>query len=202
MNYKLAVMLAVFLLQINLFAQEKFVLDCKGELLDESRAILMRQIGTLEKSNRNDGPAIEKYLAAVGLNKGSAYCVAGQYYCFRQAAKNLGLSPGCIPLPKTGLSLELFRYAKRNGASVPCLFSQDDLVVWIKSKSIHGHTERIVSVRRKGWVETIGFNTRRYDASKRRWIEGVFRWKRNLLHPLGRFYLLGIVGFSRSGNGC
>lgn len=192
----------LFVLQMNLFAQTKYLLVCNSDLLVESRKILLRQVGTLEKSNRNDGSQVENYLKSVGLPLGSPYCVAGQYYCFLVAAKRLSIPTTCIPLPKTGLSLEWFRFAKRNGARVPCQFSEDDLVVWMKTKSINGHTERIVSVGRKGWVETIGFNTRRYDASQHKWVEGVFRWQRNLFHPLGRMNLLGLVGFSRKNNGC
>lgn len=185
----------VFLFGQKVYAQQKYILPCKSNLVSVSREILHKQVGICERTNRNDGKIIEKYLASVGLSKGNPYCVAGQYYCFFEAANRLNLSQSEIPLPKTGHSLTLFNFARKNGQRTKLKFSTDDLVVWIKAKSIHGHTERIVEVGRKGWVETIGFNTRRYDKTSGRWVEGVFRWKRNLMHPLGRMYLLGVVGF-------
>ncbi|ROL58618.1 hypothetical protein D9V84_02525 [Bacteroidetes/Chlorobi group bacterium Naka2016] len=185
-----------------LLSQEKFLLQCNERILLESRKMVLQQVGTLEATNRNDGTKIRLYQKAVGLSVGSPYCVAGQYFCFLRAVEVLGFSLKCVPLPKTGLSLEVFRFARLNGEKVPTKYEQDDIVIWIKGNTIHGHTERIVEVGRKGWVETVGFNTRRYDTKKGKWVEGVFRWKRNLLHPLGRMYLIGIVGFKRKSDGC
>lgn len=192
----------MFFVVVSATAREKYLLSCSEQMLEESRRVLFEELGTREATNRNDGEKINGYLSSVGLTSGSSYCVAGQYYCFELARKRLGLPSRCNPLPRTGLSFELFRFAKRFGKKIVLDFNRDDLVVWIKNKSIHGHTERIVRVRRKGWVETVGFNTRRYDQQKKKWVEGVFLWRRNLLHPFGRMNLLGVVGFIAKNNGC
>jgi hypothetical protein len=174
---------------------ERYVLPCRRDLLDASRKVLLEQVGTLEQSNRNDGRKVEEYQQATNLPKGSPYCAAGQYYCFLIAAKKLELNERHIPIPKTGLAYAIYQYAKRLGRKTRIVFNTDDLVVWLRGKSIMGHTERIIKVGRKGWVETVGFNTRRYDRKQNRWVEGVFRWKRNLMQPLERMKLIGIVGF-------
>lgn len=190
----------VLLLFQKIYTQPKYLLPCKRNLILLSREILQKQVGVCERTNRNDGDKIKKYLESVGLAEGNPYCVAGQYYCFAEAASLLNLSRNEIPLPRTGLSSTLFNYAKRKGQKTKPEFSTDDLVVWIRPRTIHGHTERIVLVGRKGWVETIGFNTRRYDRRSGKWLEGVFRWKRNLIAPFGKMYLLGIVGFRAKEN--
>jgi len=174
--------------------QNRYVLSCAKALVDESRKILWKQLGVTESTNRNDGKEVEKYQKVLGLPSGSPYCLAGQYYCFAEAAKQLGLPKTSIPLPATGLSTALFRFAKLNGRR-STEFSINDLIIWQRGRSIYGHTERIVGLGKKGWVETIGFNTRRYVNKQNRWVEGVFLWKRNLIHPLGRLNLLGFVGF-------
>lgn len=174
--------------------QNRYILPCPKALLETSREILWKQVGIQEKTNRNDGKEIEEYLKVLNLPKGSPYCLAGQYYCFYQSTQILKLHPNTNPLPRTGLSVGIWFFAKRNGKKQDGIF-QDDLVVWRKNKSIFGHTERIVSLGKKGWVQTIGFNTRKYIMEEKRWAEGVFLWKRNLLHPLGRMNLIGFVGF-------
>ncbi|MCX7909859.1 MAG: hypothetical protein N2560_10160 [Ignavibacteria bacterium] len=177
------------------FSQPKFVLPCDSALLIQSRFVLLEQVGVRERTNKNDGTEVEKYLRSVGLSKGNAYCVAGQYFCFLESTRKLKYPETKIPLPKTGLSLKLFTFAVKQGRKVCFSVEMDDLVIWLRKNSIHGHTERIIQVYRKGWVETVGFNTKKYDATRKTFVEGVFRWKRNLNHPLKRFRLLGIVGF-------
>jgi len=174
--------------------QNRYVLPCSKALVVESRKVVWMQLGVTEATNRNDGKDIEKYLKVLGLPTGSPYCLAGQYYCFFEATKILGLPQSAIPLPSTGLSTGLFRFAKQKGKRQSKI-SIDDLIVWQRGRSIFGHTERIVKLGRKGWVETIGFNTRKFSKQENRWVEGVFLWKRNLIHPLGQLNLLGFVGF-------
>lgn len=192
--------LFIFLLNAKVFAWQKYVLPCNAHLLEVSRKVLIGEIGTKEISNKNDGSEIEKYLKPLNLPKGSPYCLAGQYFCFYSAAKILNLPFNNIPLPKTGHSIFAFRFAKRFGVKVEFKAYLDDLVVWQKGKSIFGHTERIIAVFRKGWVKTVGFNTKTFDTREKRWVEGVFIWHRNLLHPIGNLHLLGLVGFQKVKN--
>ncbi|MDF2381308.1 CHAP domain-containing protein [Nostoc ellipsosporum NOK] len=42
------------------------------------------QIGVREATGRNDGPEVERYLRAVGLGKGNAWCAAFVRWCFDQ----------------------------------------------------------------------------------------------------------------------
>ncbi len=200
MKTLLALSLLLVLQTVNLFSWQKYELPCDAHLLETSRSVLIGEIGTREQNNRNDGREIEKYLEPLSLPKGSAYCVAGQYYCFYKAVKLLGYPFVANPLPRTGSSIKLFLYAKHYGAKRNFQTSIDDLVIWQRGKTIFGHTERIIEVLRKGWIKTIGFNTRKYDSGEKRWVEGVFIWNRNLLHPLGRLHLIGVVGFRKVKN--
>lgn len=179
------------------FARAKYLLPCSPILLEESRTVLFEQIGTLEKTNRNDGKKIRLYLKSIGLNEGNPYCLAGQYYCFWESARRLKFDLASIPLPRTGLATRLINYSKQVGKIGKFLPNVDDIIVWQKGKTPFGHVERIVRIGPKGWVETIGFNTRRYDRTRKRFVEGVFRWHRNLFAPLGHLSIIGIVGFYR-----
>ena len=49
--------------------------------------------------NSNRGPMVDKYLAAVGLNPGFAWCMAFVYWCYQTAATGLHCAN---PLPRTG----------------------------------------------------------------------------------------------------
>lgn len=57
------------------------------------------QLGVTEATGHNDGVAVEKYLASVGLGKGYSWCMAFVYWCFKEAAKKLGIPN---PLLQTG----------------------------------------------------------------------------------------------------
>lgn len=198
MRMKAVIWVAIFVLNLNAKGLQKYVLPCNSDLLLFSRKILFEQVGTLEERNLNDGKEIEKYLKTLGLPKGSPYCVAGQYYCFFEAARRLSFDPKMNPMPRTGLSIKLYYYARKLGMRKKFEAELDDLIIWHRSRALSGHTERVVKVQRKGWVETIGFNTKRYESESGIWCEGVFRWRRNLFHPLGNMNLLGIVGFTKA----
>lgn len=187
--------LFLFLTMLPSRALMKYLLPCSSILLRESRNVLFEQIGILERTNRNDGERVELYLKTIGLKKGNPYCLAGQYYCFWESARRLQLTLDSIPLPKTGLATRLFYYSKKFGKKSRVVANIDDIIIWRKGRTPFGHVERIVRVGSKGWLETIGFNTRRYDRTRRQYIEGVFRWRRNLFAPLGNLYVLGFVGF-------
>lgn len=49
----------------------------------------LRQLRVREKTGKNDGVEVEMYLRSIGLGKGYAWCVAGQYWCEDQAADQL-----------------------------------------------------------------------------------------------------------------
>ncbi|MBS7565080.1 CHAP domain-containing protein [Mucilaginibacter sp. Bleaf8] len=62
-------------------------------------AVALTQLGVHEKTGNNDGPEVEKYLKAVGLNKGNPWCMAFVVWCVNTAGTQLGVRN---PLLKTG----------------------------------------------------------------------------------------------------
>jgi hypothetical protein len=68
-------------------------------LTDAVLVIAGREVGVHEVGGQNRGPRVEQYLAAVGVGPGSSWCVAFIYWCFAQAAGQLGV---LNPMPRTG----------------------------------------------------------------------------------------------------
>lgn len=60
--------------------------------------IAISQNGVREQSN-NSGPAVDAFLASVGLPSGYSWCMAFVYWCYTQAANALGI---INPLVRTG----------------------------------------------------------------------------------------------------
>ncbi len=170
----------------------KYSLECRSDLLAAALDSARSQVGILEATGRNDGDVV-KYLASVGLTKGNPYCAAGVYYCFRAAAFDLKLSSKQIPIPRTGLANAFYDRARKAGRLESYLPEVGDLIVWRKGRSAFGHVEWIISVGERGWTETVGFNTSKTVDGKK--VQGVFRQKRNIFHPLGRLHIRGLVGF-------
>lgn len=181
-----------FIITQSLFSQSKFTLTCNSSLIRESEKIALEQIGTTEATNRNDGPAFEIYLRTAGLPKGSAYCAAGQYYCYFTACRRLNLSMTEIPFPKTGLANKIFEHAAKKGKRSAYYSKRHDFIVWRNGNTPFGHIERVYKTGKAGWVRTIAFNTK--SGNK----EGVFLKNRNIYHPLSRMKIRGIVGFEGS----
>lgn len=177
------------LLPICLFSQVKYELPCNKQLLQKSHCIARSQIGVTEKTGKNDGKQVEMYLASVGLSKGNPYCAAGQYWCFKEAARLLNLSEKLIPIKKTGSTFAMFNAAMQKGKKVKYISKQNDLLFWIITRT--GHVERIDSVTKGGWVYCIGFNT----GLNTREGSGVEYKLRNIYHVLSRMKVRGIIGF-------
>ena len=192
----LSIALLIFGMLLNcpqLLSQVKYIINCRQDLLEASLDTALSQIGTTERSGKNDGD-IEKYQTSAGLAKGSAYCAAGQYYCFFKAAIALSIDKKDIPIPRTGVANIMYNDAARKGIKSPYKASKHDLIVWKKALSMSGHIERIFKAEKFGWVRTIAFNT----SSKNKYgkkTEGVFIKQRNIYHPLGRMAIRGIIGF-------
>lgn len=171
------------------FSQVKYELPARKIVLEKSLEIGLREVGTCELSNRNDG-IVRKYLLPFGLPEGNPYCAAGQYFTFLAAVRDLRLSEKYIPIPKTPLANRVLDYALSKGKKTKYHPSKNDLIIWRKAKTRFGHIERIIEVEGKGWVRTLAFNVKN-DFGQ----EGVFIKRRNILHPLGRLAVRGIVGF-------
>jgi len=185
------VLFIIFLGFNSSYSLEKYLLKADANILKLSETIALSQISIIEKSNKNDGD-VEKYLNSVGLKKGNPYCAAGQYWCFLEASKILKLDKKYIPIPKNGLANGIFNYAKQNRKAVKPIPNRHDLIIWRKAKSIFGHIERIIEVKKAGWVRTIAFNVLDKNSGK----EGVFIKQRNIYHPLSRMRVRGLVGFN------
>lgn len=62
-------------------------------LQEKALEIAISQIGVEEApGHTNRGKEVEKYLAAVGLGPGLPWCMAFDYWCYNEAAKELGVS--------------------------------------------------------------------------------------------------------------
>ncbi len=74
-------------------------------LSEAALAFAVSQIGVHEQGGNNAGPEVNQYLASVGLDPGYAWCSAFVYWCFKQAAAQLGLVNPC---PKTAGAVKLW----------------------------------------------------------------------------------------------
>lgn len=69
------------------------------------------QIGVREvPPGSNAGPAVEGYLASVGLDAGAFWCMAFVFWCFQRAAAERGVAN---PFPRTGGCLDAWRRVAR-----------------------------------------------------------------------------------------
>ncbi len=189
------IFLILFITSPKLCSFGKYQIGCDSVLLTLSEKIMIKQVGTIEKTGKNDGNMIEIYQNAVGLGKGSSYCAAGIYWCFSAATDLLIMRSECIPIPKTGLANLIYSHAKANGIRVNYIPQRHDLIVWRYPSSSFGHIERIIQTKKAGWVVTVSFNTSKKQNGTGKKIEGVFIKKRNIFHPLGRMLIRGLVGF-------
>lgn len=183
----LIILSCFFILTANSQGNDKFVLPCDSLLLEKSLLTAISQVGVKEKTGKNDGE-VEKYLHSVGLKKGNPYCAAAQYWSFwvnRNIAK--------IPIPRTGLANAHFTFAQKTGIRASYIPQKHDLVIWRIGKTQFGHIERIISVGKSGWVKTIAFNV----GGDNREGSGVQIKQRNLLNPLGKMQIRGLVGFKK-----
>lgn len=55
------------------------------QIRSEVASIYKSQVGVREKTGKNDGKDVEKYLASVGLGKGYAWCAAFVHWCLSTA---------------------------------------------------------------------------------------------------------------------
>lgn len=178
-------------------AAVRYILPCRQDVLSLSGKIARSQVGVREKTGHNDGKKVEQYLSSVGLKTGNPYCAAGQVWCFREALKRLDLGMEEMPILVSGLANAIFTDAKRRGSPAALIPCENDLIVWKEPYSMHGHIERVDSVlnARKGWIQTIGFNTGNGLSGSQREGNGVFLRKRNIYCRIGRMAVRGLIGF-------
>lgn len=188
-------LLLCYIITIDASSLVRYQIPCDRILLLASRDSLIAQIGVKEKTGRNDGDKVEQYLKSVGLGTGHPYCAAGQYWCFWSACKDLNLPFAAIPIHRTGSTVKMYNEGIRRGRKVVPKPKNNDLIFWRRPNEWRGHVERIIEVKRAGWVVTVGFNT----SSGRRGSQddggGVFERRRNIYHVLGKMVVRGFIGF-------
>lgn len=109
------------------------------------------QLGVTEATGHNDGPAVETYLASVGLSKGYPWCMAFVYWCAKQAAAKLGL---VNPLKQTGGVLDEWQSGRGTHITVP-----EEGSIFIMHESEGYHTGIVTGVFADGLLHTIEGNT-------------------------------------------
>lgn len=176
-------------------SQVKYQLYADSAVIAISRQTLREQVGIKELTGHNDGKQVESYLRSVNLIRGNPWCQALQYYCYYIAVKLLGLPSSYIPIPKSGLANDVYRYAKQNGHKVKYKAEIDDLIVYrLNNSNSKGHIARTDSVGKSGWVTTIEGNTSNDLKGNQREGNGCFKKTRNIFHPISTMYIKCIVG--------
>lgn len=120
--------------------------------------IVREEIGTREKSGKNDGERVEAYLNYVGFKKGQPYCAAFVSFVFWKTGYGQ---------PRTAWSPALFPESKRARDALP----GDVLGIYFPSLKRIGHCG-IVEKKSGDWVFSIEGNT---NVAGSREGDGVYR---------------------------
>ena len=130
----------------------------------------------------NCGPQVDQYLKSAGVSPGNSWCCAFVYWCFNEAAKNMGCSN---PMVKTAGCLDHWNRAPSRGAQYVLASKAIQNPDLVKSGMVFimdhggglGHTGLVEKVE-GGLLTTIEGNT---DASKTREGGGVYRLTRKIV---------------------
>lgn len=160
-----------------LFAQPpQRIKAAPGRLAQAAIDIARTQVGVREQPrNSNAGPEVARYLQAVGLGTGHAWCAAFVYWCLREAAVATGETNTCL---RHGGVLRQWQHAVEHRlARVSAADARNDparvvpgMVFTMDHGAGLGHTGFVVAVR-GGLLDTIEGNT---DASRTREGGGVY----------------------------
>jgi len=132
--------------------------------------------------NTNRGPAVEAYLASVGLGKGNPWCCAFAYWCFEQACQTpqrdnpMVRTGGCLAHWNGAPARGAQRISKADAVNNPALV-KPGMIFIMDFGSGKGHTGFVVALR-GGLIDTVEGNT---DASKTREGGGVYLLTRKLV---------------------
>jgi hypothetical protein len=160
-------------------------------LVAAALAVAAAQVGVVEvPPYSNKGEKVAEYLESVGLGDGFHWCAAFVYWCFEQAAKELGVPN---PLPKTGHCMTHWREAGKRGARrIPMERAQDDpsllmpgMVFIMHYGQDKGHTGFVVGVR-GGLLETIEGNT---NSAGSRNGDGVYRKQQRRIEDINMGFI-------------
>lgn len=89
-----------------------------GPIAKRAVAEALANVGVTEVGGNNRGPAVEKYLASVGLKGGDPWCAAFVRFRFEDAAKDLSLT---LPshFPDSGWTPDYKTWAIEKGLYIP-----------------------------------------------------------------------------------
>jgi hypothetical protein len=157
--------------------------------LAEAIKVASSQVGVMEEPpGSNQGRMVNQYLDSVDCVHGSFWCAAFVYYCFNEAANNLGRRN---PLYKTASCL-----AHWNNSSAKKVLASDALnkPALIKPGSIfiidhgggHGHTGIVEKVN-GGYLQTIEGNSNPNGSSNG---IGVFRLENRKIRSITKGFLI------------
>jgi hypothetical protein len=148
-------------------------------LLTEAVSVAITQLGVMENPlGSNSGPEVNQYLASVNLGPGFFWCAAFVYWCFNEAAANIGKTN---PVFKTAGCLAHWnnttgkKILTADAVDNPGLLKPGHIFIMSHGGGA-GHTGIVERVE-GGFVHTIEGNSN--DSGSRNGI-GVFRIKRKI----------------------
>jgi hypothetical protein len=116
-------------------------------------------IGTVEKTNHNDGPEVEKFLKSVGRKKGDSWCAAFVSYCLQAANVSYPrINSGLARNFKLKTSLKTRDVLIGKSRVLPGM-----IVIWEKGSTVFGHAGFVEKWNKQNGI-TIEGNTRRDGA--------------------------------------
>lgn len=125
-------------------------------LSDKALQIAISQLGKEENPRGSNwgktGDPVPAYLASVGINFPASWCMAFMYWCYEQAAEQLGL---INPMSKTGGVLTAWGNRPRSQVKLPAV---GDVFIMDLGHGL-GHTGMIESIAPDGTLHTIEGNT-------------------------------------------
>lgn len=160
-----------------------------------------KYLNVRERTNRNDAPEIDRFLAYLGLPKGLSWCAAFSIYNYKEAASDLHVKQ---PWPRYGRVAMLWETCKRNPIKYRAISADDvrfgsvslrpgDLPVWAngitRNRDFSGHTGLVVAQLSHRSFRSIEGNTTPGPEGNQREGGGVYQRTR-AIEP-GNFRILG-----------
>lgn len=198
-QYKIIAILLLASILLSGYTKYNIIIE-DGRALEVSEQICKQEMGKRERTGRNDGKHITRYMNSTYLSgeRGYPYCAAGQVYCLQIGCDSVNIN---YPFDKhSALANYHFDYAKAYGRKVAPIPDKHDYVVWKAKRGNTGHIERVKDTLSRFIVTTYAFNTSNGKKGSQREGNGNYIRTRHLKSPLGRLRLRGIVGFEEINN--
>lgn len=160
-----------------------------------------KYLNVRERTNHNDAPEIDRFLAYLGLPKGLSWCAAYSIYCYKEASDELNVKQ---PLPKYGRVAMLWEACQRNPLRYKAFTADQvrmgsvalkagDLPIFangtIRNGDFNGHTGLVESQLSNVKMHTIEGNTASGNTGNQREGNGVYERTRTITP--GNFRIIG-----------